>query len=493
MEFIRSIVAVIDGGQFSQNLGDSTQLREFYELVKRNKVQTDEEARIALYGTKGSTSAYKKLKQRLSEKLSEHVLHNGVSAKNLDDYSRLYRKSMTKALAIKSLMLSNARAAAVKIAENVIKTTIRNEYTDLTLYISRELFFYYSSINYSKNKRSKYEKIMDNAQKLYNMELEANKYYCDMRVVIGASRGSKKEYALSRATIYTRKVSEFVKLQPVSYELLLKSYLVIAMRYELANDFKNLLKTCDEAISVFKSRRVNRQSAFYLFDARRILCYIQFEMNERAEKLARSYIEKMTPGSVNWFDLNIQILRSQLHSGEYEKAYKTINRVRESRAFERQPDNILQAWIVYEAYIEFLVRVDQINVESDSKFRLYKFLNEIPIYAKDKRGFNISILVVHVLFLLLQKKYNQIIDRVDALNQYCHRHLRRDDTFRSNCFVKMLLQLAKANFNKKRAERYVQPYLRKLHSMPVTFLDQAIEVEIIPYEKLWSMVLELLD
>jgi hypothetical protein len=159
------------------------------------------------------------------------------------------------------------------------------------------------------------------------------------------------------------------------------------------------------------------------------------------------------------------------------------------------PSAYKQTWLVYEAHIHFIALQGTVDTKSggEVRFRLYKFLNEIPIFAKDKRGLNIAILIVHVLLLLEQQRYSEIIDRVDALNQYCHRHLRRDDTFRSNCFIKMLLSVARADFNKKRAERYAEPYLARLQSMPLLLTDKNIEVEIIPYEDLWAMVLGLLD
>jgi tetratricopeptide (TPR) repeat protein len=314
-----------------------------------------------------------------------------------------------------------------------------------------------------------------------------------MRVVVGTSRGAKIEYTVSKATVYSNIVREFVNSDNVSYELLLKSYLVIAMKHELENDFEQLLDTCNKALKVFRERSIKREPAYYLFDARRIMCYIQLGSYKKAEELTGTYINKITPGSVNWFDLHIQLIASQLHSGRYNNAYATLEKIRKHKQFLKQPGAILQTWTLYEAYVEFLLSIGKISSEENSKFRIYKFLNEIPIYAKDKRGFNIAILIVHVLFLLARKKYSKIIDRVDALNQYCHRHLRRDDTFRSNCFIKMLLQMAKADFNKKRTIRYAQPLIKKLNLVPFKVSNRSSEIEIIQYEILWDIALELLD
>ncbi len=137
--------------------------------------------------------------------------------------------------------------------------------------------------------------------------------------------------------------------------------------------------------------------------------------------------------------------------------------------------------------------VDIYQHKGPEKFRIKKFLNEVPTYSKDKRGNNITILILHILLLLQQRKYGEIIDRVESLKTYSHRYLRQDDTFRSNCFIKMLLQLPAASFHKKGVIRKAKKYWEKLQSVPLKKANQSVELEIIPYETLWEFVLNSLD
>lgn len=493
MDFIKSIIPVIDNGRFEKGLGDSNQLKQLYELIKAGDISEEEEARRSIYGTDSSAAAFKKLKQRLRDKLTEYVVLYGVTYKNLDDYARGYRKCMTQVMAVKTLSLSNARLASVNIGENLIKTTIANEYTDLTLFLARELFTYYTSINYHPLKAKKYSGVLEHTQILYTRELESNKYYCDLRHVFNTARGSLKERSLDKAIRYCERLKPFLNDSIHSYQLLFQVYSVIAMRYELEKDYKALLKVCDEAIRIIEKRKIKRRVGLYQFDVYKIVCYLQFQEYSKVEAIAESYFNIMTRSSLNWFVLKTYIMVCKLHSRNYQGAYDVVEEVRKDKGHSKLPNAILQSWIVYEAHMEFLISIGKVESDGPSKFRLYKFLNEIPIFTKDKRGLNIAILIVHILILLEQRKYTQIIDRVDALNQYCHRHLRRDETFRSNCFIKMLLQIPRADFNRKRTERYAQQFVRKLQSMPLLISDQSIEVEVIPYDELWGMVLTLLD
>lgn len=126
------------------------------------------------------------------------------------------------------------------------------------------------------------------------------------------------------------------------------------------------------------------------------------------------------------------------------------------------------------------------------EFKLGKFLNTTPLFSKDKRGINVSILLMHIAFLLQRKDYNAIIDRTDSLNQYAYRYLRRDDSFRSNCMIKMVIQMTKADFHPVRTERYTADLRRQLSTVNLAGSGENIEIEIIPFEVLWEIMVKSL-
>jgi hypothetical protein len=95
---------------------------------------------------------------------------------------------------------------------------------------------------------------------------------------------------------------------------------------------------------------------------------------------------------------------------------------------------------------------------------------------------------MHIGFLLQRKNYNAIIDRIDSLKQYAYKYLRKDDTFRSNCMIKMVVQMTKADFNPIRTERYTADLNKQLEQVKLAGSGENIETEIIPYEVLWSIM-----
>jgi hypothetical protein len=127
------------------------------------------------------------------------------------------------------------------------------------------------------------------------------------------------------------------------------------------------------------------------------------------------------------------------------------------------------------------------------KFRINKFVNEVVIYKKDKSGANIAVLILQILFLLNEQKYNGIIDRTEALKSYQQRYLRNDETFRSQCFIRMLILMSECSFNKKATQRKTEKLWTKLQSKPINIAEQSADIEPIPYETLWGFVLDALD
>ena len=57
----------------------------------------------------------------------------------------------------------------------------------------------------------------------------------------------------------------------------------------------------------------------------------------------------------------------------------------------------------------------------------------------------------------------------------------------------MLIIIPKSNFHKQAIIRKTKQLRRKLESVPIEVAKQSNEVEIVPYEILWELVLDSLD
>ena len=154
-------------------------------------------------------------------------------------------------------------------------------------------------------------------------------------------------------------------------------------------------------------------------------------------------------------------------------------------------------WRIFQAYVFYLIKIgkvpESVLSERSKKFKMSKFINEINLFSKDKGGMNISVLIVQILYAIAEKDYSKSSDRIEGIVRYCSRYLKDDATFRSNCFIKMLLQVPQARFHREASIRKTERIFKQLQTVPLESASQAHEIEIVPYEVLWQMVLDSLD
>src|SRR5690606_18111165 len=184
-----------------------------------------------------------------------------------------------------------------------------------------------------------------------------------------------------------------------------------------------------------------------------LACYIQLKEFEQGEKVANRCLGLLREGEANWFNTLEQYLLLSFHTDNLHRAFNIYCKAKAHTGFKNLYESATENWRVFEAYIQYFILIGAIRLSPSEeqmmkKFGLKKFLNDVPVHSKDKKRRNIPILIIHVLFLLQNKSYDLVMSRLESLNLYSHRYLLKDDTFRSNCFIKMLMQLPKANFNR---------------------------------------------
>lgn len=94
--------------------------------------------------------------------------------------------------------------------------------------------------------------------------------------------------------------------------------------------------------------------------------------------------------------------------------------------------------------------------------------------------------------MITQKKYDEAIDRIDAIKKYTSRYILKGENFRSHCFLNMLVIIPACSFHKAGVIRKTKKWYEKLKSTPLEIANQPNEVEIIPYEDIWEYMLEQL-
>ncbi len=470
-------------------------IRLLYDGIEQGKFRSDEAASQALYGKEANHPAYKKLKARLEKRLINTLFFIDADKLGFDEYARVYYDCRKEKEAAIILIGRQSKTAGVLLAKKTLRKALKYKFSEIIFSLCHALMGYYGTIAGDRRKYEKYNKLAKHALESLRLEARVKEYY--ERLVIHSVRSHATRYEVEKTAVeYVTEIKNYLG-QFQSYDFNRYAYYLITLRYQLVNDYENLLRTCSEAIRFFSSRKEYPKKVLFPFMIRQLMCQIQLKDFVNGKSTAEQSLNLVDEGSINWFSMLQYYIILSFHAGDYLKAYELIRLAMSSPQISWLPDSALENWQLYEAYIRFFIQSNKLTIKDEppttSKFKLSRFLNNVPTFSMDKRGYNIPVLIIQLLFLLLQKKYGVVIDKAEALHAYCHRYLRRDDTFRSNCFIKMLLMLPKANFHKENVIRKTTKLKQRLDSMPLEIARQSGEIELVPYEILWEMALEILE
>ena len=484
---VKAIELVYSGSEEGSNI------QELYRSIAEDDSISEEELISRFYKGRNKRSYFNRLKRELKVRLINTLFLIDANDPKYSEVASAYYTCYKNAAAIKVLLARGARQVAVRLAEDTLKRAEFFEFTDIILSLSKDLRFHYGTIIGDRKMFNDYNNKVSLSSEVYLAELKAEEYYTTLALTFTVSGAAKVEFS-KQAELYAEEMEQIIAKYH-SYRLNLYAFTVIALRYEMANDHENTIATCQRAVTFFESKEhlASRQALFNFF-YRMIPSNILLRRLEEGTNAALQCLQWIDKGLFNWFRTMESLFILYLHSGKYQEAYEVYKEVVEEEQFPKQYSSVQELWYINEAYVYYFISAGIIEVGEDDpikKFRLSRFLNEVPTFSKDKQGNNITILILQVLFLLLQQQYGKIIDRVESLRTYTHRYLRRDETFRSNCFIKMLTVLPAANFNKTAVMRRSKKYWEKLQTVGI-INNQSAELEIIPYETLWQFVLESL-
>lgn len=476
---------------FDQEKKDS-KIKLLYHLSSNEK---KEDQVIKLLGYEKNNSAYLKLKDRLLKKLYSSLFFLDTSSNIFSSLGLEFYKLQKTLFQHRVLLQLNKLDLSYDVIETDIRSAIKYEFPDIVIQLARPARQYFGFINPDQKKFIYYDQLIEDYLRKYEAELLTEKYYSILSYNYKIKK-SDERILLGIIDEYLEKIESYSDLEETFRKTLYK-YQITSFKYQLLKDFNRVVELSDKTISYFKNKPYSSYLITYFISVDQTTALLKLNKINQALVGINELEAIYEKGHFNWFKIQSLKFSAYLLLKNYNKIYDITKEVIGIKKLQQYKGHH-QFWLIKDAYINFLLRMGKINLEEkenqkNKTFRLGKFLNEVPLFSNDKRGLNISILILQMLFYLLDRKFGKFIDRMDALNQYSYRYLRNDETLRSNCFVKMILKIPDANYHPVAVQRHVQKYHKKLLSTTQEISEQSAEIEIIPYENLWEMVLELLE
>lgn len=469
-------------------------LKELFVIIKSDNELDDKAAMERIYGRK-NVAAFSRLKTRLRDIMVKSLSMQNINLESLDSRVNEAHAQFRNVLVAKILKDLKANDLSIELAEKSIIKAMRYHTTEIVIILARMLVQHYGSAEYNKYKLNKYLEIQNKYLRQHEWEIKSENYYFDLQRIQLQSLASPSLNTISKAAHYVKELEAVDGIRSLNFNL--NCYKVKAAFYEYNKNYEALLDLSNQALVEFSSPDLKSGTILQNINIRKAWALIQAGRNNETISIGTKEMSRLPSGSLGWFFIAHYTLKAHLYRSDYNKAIELITIIINNPKFNKLGVNYRELFYTTLGYIYLVIDSgidDQLAKHRYRlpEFKLYKFLNTIPVFSKDKRGINVSILLMHVAFLLQRKDYNAIIDRVDSLNQYAYRYLRKDDSFRSNCMIKMVIQMTKADFNPIRTARYTQDLLNQLEQVKLAGSGENIETEIIPYEVLWNIMVRSL-
>jgi hypothetical protein len=458
---------------------------KLYNGIESGKIKTDEAAAQLVYGTHKSDPRYKMLKSRLKDKALKSILLFDVDDLFNNERGRLYYDCLTHNQMIEILIqLSGTTKLVFELVKEGYKNALKHNFYDILKNYSFYMISYYSFKGDKKSlveEEQKYLAYIDLAHK------EQFAKYMYMKIAVDFNRPIPITNELLAAI--KNDLNRFLEIRKEinNPEIDFYYFYLAFLFYENNNELYQILAICDEAEALMKSNPAivtnTRRMVILLYKMKALLNNREFKSGLQLLNNEDTIVIPET--SMNWYILKETEFKLYLQDKMIPEAYNVYDQVINNKSFKRQVAELTEKWKIYHAYLVFY---DSFLNKGDYKFSLPKFLNDVPVNSKDKSGYNFAIRVIEILFNAARKDYNLIFSKMDALRVYRTRYLNDNTYKRNHLFLSILLKAEKSGFSNKEMANAIWPEIAELRKQNNYIIA---DWEIIPYETLWDIFVEL--
>lgn len=467
-----------------------TKIMQLYYGIYRNKFTSEEAAIQELYGEEKVGTRYSKLKHDLEQRLLNVLLASDMTNARMNDRQRAYYKYFKIWSAANILLRMGLVNYASRLLEKTLKHFAKNDFTVLALESARLLRNHYFRHEGDPKKGSYYHELTQYYLRQYIAEVQLAGYMDEIIVNYVKDKGDTS-HLQEQIDQYLTKAKKIVPKNP-NANIIYRLKMLEVTKYMNAYDYRKTAETCEGAVDYFIKEKPDFRTYITIFLNQWIISCTQLKHYDEAKALIKQSFQYLEPGEYNWFKVMEYKTQLAFYMEEYSLAYATYQTVIRHPGLSQLPDVVREKWMLYEAYAQFLYSIKRVTLDEAprKKFRLYRFLNDIQIFTKDKRGLNIPITIIQACFEICTQRFDRMINRMEALDKYRVRYVNERLYLRSNIFIKMLIKLVKADFCPEQAMEKVKSHLIELERYPFNEMTKGHELEIIPYTHLWHLLIE---
>ena len=499
MNILTQIVQVLDRYKLRDiDIIDSkdseSRYTELYRLIREGSVKTDEDAARHFYGAKASPTEgkYRVFKNEFKNRLLNTLYFIDTNNPVFTDFQSAYYAAQHQWGAINLLYRRGLFIAANQLAERLLTDCKKYELTDICVLILEKLKEKYALQIGDKRKYQDFKKQFWHYKAVWEAEHVAQEAFEEIRI----------EYV--KSTAFRPQTSQIAqekleRLEPLrqQYDSFTFIYYYFAVKeavYSAKHDWKGVIEVCDETLSLLESKSFTLNVHISIIKHQKIIALLMLKRYEECQITLDEALTLLEVGNFNWFKTMETKVLLTFHTAHYTEGVETYKQVLDLKEFKSLHGHSAEIWKLFEANFYLVAAMGLLNKNKEmpfGKFRLNKFLNDIPTFGHDKKGMNIPVLVMQIALMIIEKMHNALIDRIENIEKYVVRNIPKTDiaNYRSNQMIKILMEIPKAGFSRKILEKTTKKLLEDLKSVPFDLRETGYKIEVFPYDELWVKLL----
>ena len=467
----------------------NSKFNEFYEALLAGKFKNDRDASMFLYNCTPTDDKYRQLKSRFRKRLLNTLFFLDVNTPATSNYDRAYFTCNKEWTLVKILMANGAIHTAADQASQILTIALKFKFADIIVNCASILRKYAAETGDEKLYED-YDQNIKQFAHILDAEIRSEELY--QRVVMHYYKSASKNIELKeKIDIYCDALvglSETYESPVIIYNM----YLVWAFRFEMLQDYGGMLEVCEKAENYIEQNPLYYQDdKLATFQLKKMAAFLHLRDYKRGRANAEKCLANITEGSDIWYTFMEYYLLLAMHTENFINAFAIFNKAINNTKFKKLTSEEKEKWNIYEVYLNYIVEINEGNAvfqaQRRKSFKLQRFLSDPILFPKEERIFTIHLVIAQIIYNLERKNYNLMGESIERLKNYANRQLKAEDYFRTIQFIRLLQQLVKSDY--KEAEfTTVDKYYARLQQTPFFYRGLLHELEIIPYEKLWDMI-----
>lgn len=450
------------------------------------RYKTDAQAAFDLYNQTASAKNYLMLKGRVKNKLLSLVFSMDLSKRIRSNYVKMNHACNKKLFAARQLIMLGYRNVVIEVVKDAFKTAQKYHFTEMQL-ASARLLRDHEVFTGSRKKAIEYDGIIELLSRTFSTELEIENCFQTIRLHFRTSAVASKEVLALASYYYQSANTQYKKTFAKTNGMTGNIFRIAIYYHHLKNDHNKVLEACSKFEEYLeKNPLFNDLGVIAEINMQKLDTSLYLKKYEAGKASAAKCLSIFKKGISNWIVVNELYFLLCLQTGKYEEAKKILHEVKSDAVLKNASDDRIERWKIFEAFLYYTLP----ESPNQKKININKFVNEVPVFSKDKTGFNLSIIVAQILLLVKLGDFDKVMDKYESLKSYSQRNVKADQNPRSFYFIKMLLTMIRNDFDFEKTENAASKYFDKLVESTIGKHGKLETLEVIPYDVLWPSLLE---